>query len=120
MKKIIITENQLRKITESLLDESSDIMGLKIKVNDDGTVSFYKKDGQKINIRFSTRYGNVNITNIIEKDGSYYITTIRIKEPQEINQDGVKKLIEYINAQQTEPVKILWNIKIGDLIAKKV
>lgn len=122
MKKIIITEAQLKKITESLVNESviTDIMGVKAEVNNDGTVSFYRKDNQKITIRFTTRYGKANITSITEKDGSYYITTIKVTTPQEIGADGVKKLIDYVNSPEKEPVKILWNLKIGDLMANKV
>lgn len=122
MKKIIITETQLKKITESLVIESNitDIMGVRAEVNPEGTVSFYRKDKQKIVIRFTTRFGDANITSITEQDGSYYITTRMVTTPQEIDSDGVKKLIDFVNSSEKKPVKILWNIKTGDLMAKKV
>jgi len=119
MKKIIITESQLKKITEILIleEELTDIMGIKAQVNKDGTVSFIRQDKKTIIIRFTTRYGNANITSITEQDGSYFITTRMVNTPQIIDNDGVKILVNFVNNPKKDGVKILWNIKIGDLVA---
>jgi hypothetical protein len=106
MKRLIITENQLKKLTKSLVNEQvqTSLFDVPVTLNLSGDVETNPSYGaltfnvgnKKINVRlFTTRYGNVNIVKLIPKDNGAYIKTLKGRE-QVLDKDTVNKLIDYI------------------------
>lgn len=124
MKKIIITENQLKKIAELLITEQSDninIEGRNGVINPDGTISLLNKIGKQIKIRLKTdRLGDVNIVKFIKNDdGDYEIKTKKGRN-EIFNIKKVKSLINFIDSSESVSSALDSSLLVGDLKAHKV
>lgn len=124
MKKIVITESQLKAITKLLVTEQSaniNIEGRKGEINPDGTISLLNRLGQKIKIRLKTaRLGDVNIVKFIKKeDGNYEIET-KMGTNKEFKLDKVNQLLNFIDSSNTKSSALDSSIITGPLTAHKV
>jgi len=128
MKKIVITESQLKRLTNNIvLEQQVKLGGIPVSLDLNGDVKTNPNYGtltfnignKKINIRlFTTKKGNVNIVKLIPKDDGIYIKTLMGIE-KNLNKDTINKLIEYVNNPIGE-VKLDSSILVGDLKAKKI
>jgi len=124
MKKIIITESQLKAITKLLVTEQSaniNIEGRNGEIYDDGTISLANKSGAKIRIRLKTSIlGDVNIVKFQKnEDGDYQILTKKGLN-KDFPLDKVKMLINFIDSPKTVSPAIDSSFATGKLTAHKV
>lgn len=127
MKKIIITETQLKKITKLLISEQkmTNIEGRKTTINPDGTLSILDKLGRAVKIRLKTGrkiMGNdlVNIVKFFRKeDGDYEIETLKGTN-KTFELDKVKQLINFVDSSDMESNPLDSSMITGPLKAFKV
>jgi hypothetical protein len=127
MKKILLTETQLKKLTKSLLIENVIYKGNKITVNGDGTINV---NNVKIRLTHSNNPiplsgkgpWNINITKIwITNDGLRFDTIKRKnKEDNILSYDILDKLINYTKQRNDESLSLMSNMLVGDIKANKV
>jgi hypothetical protein len=140
MKKIVITETQLKRLTKSLVTEQSQINlgGLPVLLNKSGqtpeemekkivpknnpnfgTLTF-NIGGKTVRIRlFTSKYGDVNIVELQPKKDGAYIKTLKGRE-QNLDSDIVSKIIEFVKNPSLNDVKLDSSFLVGDLKAKKI
>jgi len=132
MKKIILTETQLKTLTKSLATEQTQtqtsLFGVPVTLNlsgnvntnpSYGTLTFYVGN-KKVNVRLRTsRYGNVNIVELIPKNDGAFIKTLKGRE-QKLDKEIVSKMIDFIKNPNISDVDLDSSILVGDLKAKKI
>ena len=140
MKKIVITETQLKRLTKSLVTEQQITLGglsvsLDLKDWDEekklakerpsnnpnfGTVIFSNQGKNPVRVRLYTSMGDTNIVKLVPKDGGVYIETLKGKTKQ-LGKDVVDKLIQFVNTPNIKVTKepLISSMGIG-LYAKKV
>jgi hypothetical protein len=129
MKKIILTETQLKKLTNNIvLEQQTNLGGFPVSLDLNGDVNTnpnygtltFKIGNKQIKVRlFTTRYGNVNIVKLIPKKDGAFIKTLKGRE-QILDSDMVSKMIDFIKNPDASDVKLDSSLLIGDLKAKKL
>lgn len=124
MKKIIITESQLKKITKLLVMEQSNSINIEGRngfINSDGTISLLNKFGKQIKIRLKTdRLGDVNIVKFLKKDDGNYEIETRKGTNKEFNIKKVNSLINFVDSSETSSSPLDSSMLVGNLKAYKV
>jgi hypothetical protein len=130
MKKIVISESQLKRLTKSLVTEqtklnlgglpvSLDLSG-DVKTNPNfGTLTF-NIGGKTIKVRlFTTKFGNVNIVELKPKEDGAYIKTLKGRE-ENLDNEMISKLVKFVQSQTSNDIKLDSSFLVGDLKAKKI
>lgn len=129
MRNIIITERQLKLITEQ---SSTSLGGLKTILNttnpDDeenfGTLTVYNKNNRPVKIRFMAKipvmgFSDVNIVKLVtQNDGSVYIRTYKGLE-KTFSKEVVDRLINFINNDKVKEYNDIAP-ELGKLNVKKL
>ena len=124
MKKIVISESQLKKITKSLIAEQStnqtSIEGRKAIINPDGTLSILNNIGKYIKIRLMTKnMGDVNVVKFVKtKKGNYQIET-KLGVNKIFDLEKVKKLLNFVDSTEKISNPIDSSLLTGPLTAEK-
>lgn len=130
MKRYIITEEQLRKITEYFtISEKEDddifsneitVKGRKCRINEDGTVSIQNNKKEFIKVRFQTKlpiYGaeNANVVGLKIIEGGFKIKSKKGNK-QDIKGQDVDDIISFVDTGKPNVIEG----KIADLIMVKI
>lgn len=124
MKKIVISESQLKKITKSLIAEQAtnqtSIEGRKAIINPDGTLSILNNIGKFIKIRLKTEnMGDVNVVKFVKtKKGNYQIET-KLGVNKIFDLEKVKKLLNFVDSTEEISNPIDSSLLTGTLTAQK-
>lgn len=122
MKKIIITETQLKKITKALLNEQNNVRNLAGLItylntnnpNDEkkfGTLSVKNQSGKIVNIRFYAesfiKNAIINIVDLITNEDNSVHLKFKSGREKTINSNIVSNVINYINDNNNnQPLEI--------------
>jgi hypothetical protein len=142
MKKLVITESQLKRLTKSLVSEQqTNLGGLPVFLDlrgqtpeesqkkevpasnpNFGTLTF-KVGNKQVKIRlFTSRLGNVNIVELTPTTNGAKIVTLKGTE-KELDKEIVNTLLKFVQNLQTKPndtVQLDSSMMTGKLLAKKV
>lgn len=130
MKKIILTESQLKILTKCLVTEQqTNLGGLPVLLDLNGDTSknpnfgtlIFKVNNQPIKIRlFTEKLGNVNVVKLFPTSNGVNITTLKGTK-KELGNDIVNNLTNFVKNQRTNTTLELDSSFItGKLFAKKI
>jgi hypothetical protein len=100
MKKVIkLTESDLRRIVQRVIEESSNsantLLGRNFTINPDGTISIANNQNKLQKIRLYTKLGDMNIKNITPTGNGYTITGGKMSK--DVDSDIIKKVINFVD-----------------------
>ncbi len=100
MKKVIkLTESDLRRIVQRVIEESSNsantLLGRNFTINPDGTISIANNQNKLQKIRLYTKLGDMNIKNITPIGNGYTITGGKMSK--DVDSDIIKKVINFVD-----------------------
>jgi hypothetical protein len=100
MKKVIkLTESDLRRIVQRVIEESSNstntLLGRNFTINPDGTISIANNQNKLQKIRLYTKLGDMNIKNITPTGNGYTITGGKMSK--DVDSNIIKKVINFVD-----------------------
>ena len=120
MRKIIkISESDLKRIVNRVITESisNTLDGREYQITPTGTIRIKNKNNDFVNVRLTTKLGDINLKSINKIGDGYNIVT-KNGTSKEVETDYIKKLISF--ADKGTPNRIETGIMTPDIILKRV
>lgn len=128
MKKIVITESQLERVTKSISEQfltqpkETNLEGRKAIINTDGTISIFSNTTKNfVKLRFSTKnMGDVNFRKF-EKNpkGTKYDIETKLNKQLEFPIEKVVELLNFVDSNKKVSDSLGGNFVTGTLTAEK-